>query len=336
MSALPHQYIERATGLVRTERLARDAWIRWLYGPVREHAPALMRAFASGRWTDRVGRWNYDRPLSFDRVRRARELADCGVVAEECVVPPERYSTLREVFERRIRYWECRPAPASPRAVLSPADARMLTGSFADSFGVMIKEKLFGLPALIGAGRGEWSRRFERASFAVLRLTPDKYHFTHTPVAGGVADVYEVEGLCHSCNPGALVHLAGAYALNRRHVTIFDTDVPGGTGAGFVAMIEVVALMIGRIDPCYSVTEYEQPVPLATGMRVEAGRPKALFRPGSSTVVLLFEPGRVEFSPDLVANGRRTDVSSRFSAGFGAPLVETELRVREGIAEALS
>jgi len=116
---------------------------------------------------------------------------------------------------------------------------------------------------------------------------------------------------------------------------VFDTDVPGGTGVGLVAMIEVVALMIGDIVQCYSDVAYDDPVPVVPGLAVARGCPKSLYRPGSSTDVLLFQPGRVCFAADLLHNQRRRDVQSRFSHGFGRPLVETEVRVRSLIARGL-
>jgi phosphatidylserine decarboxylase len=67
-------------------------------------------------------------------------------------------------------------------------------------------------------------------------------------------------------------------------------------------------------------------------MFLQKGQPKSLYRPGSSTTVLLFQPGCVEFSPDLLANRNRSDVTSRFSQGLGCPLVETEVVVRSEIA----
>jgi phosphatidylserine decarboxylase len=113
---------------------------------------------------------------------------------------------------------------------------------------------------------------------------------------------------------------------------VIDTDVPGGTQVGKVAMIEVVALMIGRIEQCYSREGYQDPRPVVPGLFLERGQPKSLYRPGSSTDVLLFEPRRIRFAPDLVANRRRPDVQSRFSIGLGDAAVETEVRVREEIA----
>lgn len=114
-------------------------------------------------------------------------------------------------------------------------------------------------------------------------------------------------------------------------VTILNTDVPGGSAVGLVAMIEIVALMIGQIEQCYSDSFYDQPSSLGKGMVLQKGRPKSLYRPGSSTTVLVFEPGRMQFSSDLLRNRSRSGVDSRFSEGFGRPLIETDVRVRSTI-----
>ena len=45
-----------------------------------------------------------------------------------------------------------------------------------------------------------------------------------------------------------------------------------------------------------------------------------------------FQPQRVRFAPDLIANLQRSDARSRFSCGFGQPLVETDIRVRSLLA----
>ena len=67
-------------------------------------------------------------------------------------------------------------------------------------------------------------------------------------------------------------------------------------------------------------------------MVLRAGAPKALFRPGSSTVVLLFQRDRVRFAHDLVENQRRGEVQSRFSLTLGEPLTETDVAVRSLLA----
>jgi phosphatidylserine decarboxylase len=97
-------------------------------------------------------------------------------------------------------------------------------------------------------------------------------------------------------------------------------------------MIEVVALMVGQIEQRYSEFEYHDPQPVKTGTRLLRGSPKALFRPGSSTVVLLFQSGRVCFADDLLHNQQRKDVRSRYSTAFGRVMVETDVRVRSSLA----
>jgi len=216
-------------------------------------------------------------------------------------------------------------------AIVSPADSRVLIGSLAKSSWLFLKGKFFEAGELFGAGKQQWTAAFRDGDSVICRLTPDKYHYNHSPVAGIVRDFYETDGGYHSCNPGAVITLASPYAKNKRTVTVIDTDVDHGTGVGIVAMVEVVALMIGDIVQCYSRRAYEQPVPIKRGMFLEKGCPKSLFRPGSSTTVLLFQKDRVEFCDDLIRNLKRSDIASRYSQGLGVALVETDIKVRETI-----
>ncbi len=222
--------------------------------------------------------------------------------------------------------------PDNGSAVVSPADARLIVGSLSSTSLLFLKDKFFSFDELLGYRCGEWLEAFAGGDFAVFRLTPDKYHYNHTPVAGRVVDFYSVDGVYHSCNPSAVVAVATPYSKNKRVVTIIDTDVEGGTGIGLVAMIEIVALMIGDIVQAYSNDGYESPRPLEAGMFLVKGQPKSLYRPGSSTDVLLFQKGKVAFDTDLLENLHRRDVESRFSIGFGTPLVETDVKVRSRIA----
>lgn len=248
--------------------------------------------------------------------------------------PPEALGSLRRIFERQIRYWECRPMPADAESVVSPADSKVLLGSLSEHSALFLKEKFFHFHELVGADRPDWIDAFRHGDFAIFRLTPEKYHYNHTPVAGVVRDLYEIPGGYDSCNPGAVVNLVTPFSKNKRVVTIIDTDVPEGTHVGMVAMIEVVALMIGDIVQVYSEHEYAHACGVEKGMFLRKGQPKSLFRPGSSTVVLLFQQGRIAFSQDLLRNLLRNDVRSRFSMGFGRSLVETDLKVRSPIARA--
>jgi len=328
-----HQYIERHSGRVVDERLMGDSWITYLYGPVREHAPTLFRLCTQARASALLGSLQFDLPGRVTGALAIQRLAEAmGIVFDECVDPPLSFTTARQLFERRIRYQHFRPMPDLPEIVTSPADSRVLVGSLRETDILFVKEKFFTLAELFDSRAGRWLPCFQGGDFAIFRLTPDKYHYNHMPVSGTLLDIVEVDGCYHSCNPAAVVAFGAPFSKNKRVITIVDTDVPGGTRVGKVAMIEVVALMIGQIEQCYSSERYSDPRPLDPGMFLKRGQPKSLYRPGSSTDILLFEPGRIRFSPDLLNNRRRTDVMSRFSIGLGEPAVETDLNVREAIA----
>ena len=331
---IAHQYIERDSGQIRNERLIGDRLVSMLYDPVRERADWLFRALTGPVSSRLLAVLNFDLALGTRLLGNRRFLARCGVDPAECLDPPETLDTPRKVFERRIRYWENRPMPDDSAVVVSPADARVLVGSFAQVDNLFIKEKFFSFNELIG-GHPVWSKAFTGGDYAVFRLTPDKYHYNHVPVSGRVVDIYALDGSYHSCNPEAVVAIATPFSKNKRTVTVIDTDVPGGTGVGLVAMIEVVALMIGDIVQCYSRARYDAPQPVTIGMFLRKGQPKSLYRPGSSTDVLLFQANRINFAADLLANQARRDVTSRFSIGFEKQLVETDLQVRSAIATAL-
>jgi phosphatidylserine decarboxylase len=274
---------------------------------------------------------NYDFPLGARVSGMRRFLRNCGVDLNECVQTAEHFNSARKVFERQIRYWQCRPMDRASRSVVCPADSRVLVGSFRDTCGLFLKGKFFDYEELLGADKAQWLEAFRDGNFVICRLTPEKYHYNHTPVAGVVVDFYENMGTYHSCNPGSVVTVATPYSKNKRVVTVLNTDVAGGTDVGLVAMIEVVALMIGDVVQCYSEMEYSNPQTVEAGMYLRKGCPKSLYRPGSSTTLLLFQQGRVEFAEDLIRNMHRTDIESRFSQGFGRPLVETDVKVRSTI-----
>lgn len=325
-----HQFIERETGRVRDERLYGDRWIHCLYSPALERSGALFRLLTSRRWSRLIATCNYDSLLGQRTSGGRRFLERLGVDLAECVDPPETLDTLRKIFERRIRYWECRPLPPDDSAVVATSDARMLVGSLRASSTLFLKEKFFEFSELLGF-RTRWVETFRNGDAAVFRLTPEKYHYNHCPVSGRVEAIYRVDGRFHACNPTATVSVITPYSKNERVVTIIDTDVRGGTGVGMVAMVEVAAMMIGDIVQAYSDARYDAPRTIEQGDWLKRGQPKSLFRPGASTVVLLFEAGRVAFASDLIAN-LRLPVRSRYAIGFGITLTETDVAARSLIA----
>ncbi|MCX8110043.1 MAG: phosphatidylserine decarboxylase [Syntrophorhabdaceae bacterium] len=329
-----HQFIDRNTQEVKSEILYGDKIIRFLYSRARERSSLIYKMLNSSRLCSILGFFYYDSFIGSKITRTKAFMDKLGIDYTECLDPPKLLNTPRKIFERKIRYWDIRPMPEGEDCVVAPADSKVHVGSSIQTRLFYIKDKFFQYKELIGANKGKWIKAFRGGDFAVFRLTPDKYHYNHMPVSGVVRDFYSIDGGYQSCHPEALVTLCTPYSKNRRFITIIDTDVKGGTHIGLVAMIEVAALLIGDVIQCYSETRYDSPQKIIPNMFLKKGQPKSLFRPGSSTVILLFQRDMVAFSPDIIENNSRDDVISVFSRALGIPIVETEVKVRSLIGKA--
>lgn len=326
-----HQYIERETGRIITEKLYGDKIVKLLYSPKNENKNIIFKALTSSRFSKLLAFINYDSKIGNTLAGGEKFLRKMKIDLNECLDPPEKLNTARKIFERKIKYKEFRTMNEDPFEVVSPSDSRILIGSTDENSFFFLKEKFFNYNEMLE--KEQWITAFEHGENALFRLTPDKYHYNHCPVSGIVEDFYEINGLYHSCNPQAVISVVTPYSKNKRIVTIIDTDVEGGTEIGYVAMVEVVALMIGEIVQSYSEEEYNNPQKMEKGLFLKKGQPKSLFRPGSSTVVLFFQKNRMKFYDDLISNQNRTDIKSRYSLGFGMQIVETDVKVRSGIGK---
>ena len=191
---MQHHYIERDTRRIKTEQFYGDQAVQFLYSRIREQSSWLFRRLTSARISSVLGHMNYDGILS----KRMNNYLDIhqqlNIDPGECLDVPENLNSLRRIFERKIRYGECRPMPNDPCAVVSPADSRMLLGSFQEESGLFIKDKFFDYEEMFGPDKRTWLAAFRKGDFAVFRLTPEKYHYNHTPVAGKIIDFYQIPG----------------------------------------------------------------------------------------------------------------------------------------------
>ncbi len=323
-----HQYVCRKSNKIVTEKLQGDRFINFLYSKSREDRNFILKLATSKFLTSFLAHINFNRKLSQERLKEL--IKEFNIDKDEFYEPLSKFQTYHDFFERKIKFWDCRVLELNDNLIASPADSKMFAASIKKSSLFYIKEKFFDFDELIE--KEQWKEAFINGDYAIFRLTPDKYHYNHLPVSGVVRDFYEIDGYYHSCNPLS-VKILNPLSKNKRVVTVIDTDVDGGTNCGLVIMVELVAMMIGKIVQCYSEDRYDSPKPINIGYFLKKGCVKSLFRPGSSTVILFFQENRVKFSDDIIKNSLRADVKSRFSENFTRPIVETEVKVRETIAE---
>lgn len=229
-----------------------------------------------------------------------------GVDLAEAERPLEDYGSLNEFFVRRLRP-DARTWPNDPRIVGSPVDGITgQVGTIRDGKIVQAKGRWYSAADLLDdASEAE---RFDGGSFATLYLSPRHYHRIHSPTGGTIPAARHIPGALFPVNAPAVTHIPDLFARNERLVCYLDGPV------GRVAIVAVGAYNVGRISAAFD-PEWNAPtgknrwVTNRPGARpethtytppihVDQGDEIMAFHLGS-TVVLLFEPGRVVLDRDL-------------------------------------
>jgi len=152
------------------------------------------------------------------------------------------------------------------------------------------------------------------ATLAQWRLVPQDYHNIHSPVAGEVVGVHEVAGPLLSVASDAITSGNGCI-YNQRVYLVINTNVPNGSRIGTVCLVGVGATVVGSVKflkaPGGSASEHEATRhdesvwrPLRKGDSLRRGEYCGRFAFGGSTVVGLFENGKVEVDPAYLEPSR--------------------------------
>jgi phosphatidylserine decarboxylase len=232
-----------------------------------------------------------------------------GVDLSECAEPLGSFDSLVAFFTRALRPG-ARPVDGDEVAVVSPADGLVYAAGRVEG------GRLPQAPGMDYAVRDLLAAPspHEGGSFVVVYLSPRDYHRVHAPVAGDVVRADYLPGRLWPVFPAAAARVRDLFAVNER----LTTWIRGS--AGEVAVVMVGAFGVGRMRVVYDAgaTNTRSPArswapdafPLAKG--AELGR----FEMGS-TVILLFEPGRVEVE---VEAGRAVRVGQRIGRVLPAAL----------------
>jgi phosphatidylserine decarboxylase len=210
---------------------------------------------------------------------------------------PYRYGSFNEFFTRALKAG-ARPIASDPAAIASPVDGCVSEAGTIDRGRLLqAKGRDFGLTELLASQ--PWTRRFEGGSFATIYLAPFNYHRVHMPLRGELKETVYVPGRLFSVNAVTAQHVPGLFARNERVLTLFETAF------GQFALVLVGALNVGSISTVWAgditpaarrvVTRIPGP-PTTLEKGAELGR----FNMGS-TVILLFEPNRVRWHPEVHA-----------------------------------
>ncbi len=252
--------------------------MRWLYGhPLGGPVAAVLRQPFVSTW---MGRWQ-DRHVGAAVIRRFAAAAgiDLGDVRD----PLSSFATLNAFFARHLKP-EARPIDAVPEHLISLGDGKLLVYPIVSGDQVV---PVKGAPITLGRllMSSELAARYAGGSALVLRLAPGDYHRFHFVDAGVPSASVDHGRHYDTVNPIGLHYGRPILTQNRRAVSTLATE-----RFGTVATVEVGALCVGSIVQTYT-----------PGVPVRRGDEKGYFQFGGSTVIQVFEPGRVVFDADLLA-----------------------------------
>lgn len=209
------------------------------------------------------------------------------------------FASFNDFFTRELREG-ARPLDDQGQFIISPADGAVSQlGSITQGRIFQAKGRDFTAAELLGHG-AEAAARFEGGSFITIYLSPKDYHRVHMPAAGALRSTAYVPGDLFSVNAATAEGVDRLFARNERLACLFDGP------DGVFASVMVGAMIVAGIDTVWphrfaghgrSVVREEF---TGEAHHLSAGAEMGRFYLGS-TVVLLFEPERVEWSEGLKA-----------------------------------
>ncbi|MGI6546615.1 MAG: phosphatidylserine decarboxylase [Fastidiosipilaceae bacterium] len=271
MEQIIRQAIDRESGAVIQESVYGDRQLRLLYttpwgGLLR--TAYVTRPMFSARYGKRMRRPSSIRLIPDFIAKNKIDTADYKDRA---------WTSFTDFFIREPKAAK-RPWPNDSARLGSPADARLSVYKIADDSLLWIKGFSYTVEQLLG----EREDGFAGGLALVFRLTVADIHRYYYPDNCLIQrPVKRIPGRLHTVGP----HSDGRVPVlreNSRVVNYLRTEQ-----FGLVAMLEVGALTIG------SIVNHPRE-------KAQRGAEKGWFEPGGSTIVLLFEPGRILVDRDIL------------------------------------
>jgi phosphatidylserine decarboxylase len=281
----PIQYYERESRQIKTEKVAGEKWLVWLYyNPIGE---ATLWALAKRKLVSSIYGNMMDRTSSAKKIHPFIEAFDIDM----SVAQKQEFNNFNQFFTRKLKA-DARPIDTSSTVVVSPADGKILAYADISNSDFIIKGYRFDVSTFLD--NPDLAQKYHDGALLIIRLAPADYHRFHFPVSGNVSPNKKIDGDYYSVNPFALRKKAEIFCLNKREYTILSNPLFGD-----VVMAEVGATMVGSIEQTFK------------GSYANKGEEKGYFKFGGSTVVLLFKKSKIQIDEDLLihtAKGYETTV----------------------------
>ncbi len=273
---VPIKYYDRESGVLKTEKVAAEKWLVWMYNnPVGE---ATLWALVKRKMVSSIYGNLMDRSSSTKKIQAFVDEFDIDM----SIAKKQDFNSFNDFFTRELKD-NARPVDTNATIAVSPADGKLLAYSNIRNSDFIIKGSRFDILSFLN--NAPIAKKYVDGSLIIIRLAPSDYHRFHFPVTGKLSQITQIEGDYYSVNPLALRKKIEIFCRNKREFVTISNPLFGD-----IVIVEVGATMVGSIIQTY------------TGDFVQKGAEKGFFKFGGSTVVLLFEKNKICIDDDLLNN----------------------------------
>lgn len=297
----PIVYINRITGKLETEKvygakalafIYGNDWLSRLLGIPLLHLIIKTPFFSAfyGFWQKRRGSIKKIKPF----------IEAFGIDSSEFQDSVSSFQSFNDFFVRTLKP-SARPIISGPETAIIPADGRYrFYQNLSENDGFVVKGEKFCLATLLEDEK--LASRYAGGAMVIARLCPMDYHRYHFPCDCIPGPTRLVNGWLYSVNPIAIKRDIHVFSHNKRAICSLNTD-----HFGEVQFLEIGATNVGSINQTYIPYEH-----------YSKGAEKGFFAFGASSLILLFEPGKIIFDTDLLsASGKNQEIKCLMGQSMG-------------------
>lgn len=279
----PIYYIDRKRGKREQEKvygasalklIYGNDWVSKLLGPFLLHALVKYPFFSA-----LYGKWQTS---SFSKSKIEPFVRNFDVDSSEFLHKTSQFNSFNDFFIRELKP-EARPIAPGENIAVIPADGRYLFYSdISKEDGFIVKGEKFDLSSLLDDS--QLASQYTHGSMIMARLCPSDYHRFHFPCDCIPGSTKFMNGWLFSVNPAALKKDIQIFTKNKRTLCKLRT-----LQFGNVLFLEIGATNVGSIHETYQPHIFQK-----------KGSEKGYFSFGASSLILLFEPDKIQIDPELL------------------------------------
>lgn len=298
-------YLDRLSGQIKQEKVYKENAIRLLYSD-----SWWSRFLIKYSLLPLLTKWPFfsyfygilqKRPSSKKKILPFIE--EFQVDAHEFLEPISQFHSFNDFFIRKLKP-EARPIVTDPLRVIIPADGRYyFYQNIEEADGFTIKGQKFNLSTLLD--NSTLAHEYADGSMVIARLCPYDYHRFHFPCDCLPGETHFINGWLYSVNPLAIKRDLEIFTKNKR--TLCSLETPQ---FGRVLYLEIGATNVGSIKQTYKSLTWQP-----------KGAEKGYFEFGASSLILLFQKGKITFDSDLsTATEQGVEIRCLFGQSMGIGL----------------